>query len=39
MDDLLKTYIARDEKAIARWIQLSAYYADQAHKLGGEAQP
>ena len=30
MDDLLKTYIARDEKAIARWIQLGAQYADQA---------
>ena len=33
MDDLLKTYIARDEKAIARWIQLSAQYTDQAAKL------
>ena len=39
IDDLLKAYIAGDEKAIARRIQLSAYYADQAHQLGGEAQP
>jgi len=33
MDDLLKTYIARDEKAIARWTQLTAQYTDEAVKL------
>lgn len=32
MDDLLKTYIARDEKAIVRWTRLSAQYTDQAAK-------
>ena len=32
-DDLLKTYIARDQKAIERWTQLSALYTDQAVKL------
>ena len=36
MDDLLKTYIARDEKAIARWSQLSAQYTDEAAKLEKE---
>jgi hypothetical protein len=35
MDDLLKTYIAGDEKAIARWTQLRAQYSDQARKLEG----
>ena len=40
MDDLLKTYIAGDEKAIARWTQLSAQYSDQAQKLEGtEGRP
>lgn len=29
-DDLLKSYIARDDQAIARWTQLGAQYMDQA---------
>jgi hypothetical protein len=33
-DDLLKSYIARDEKAIARWTELGAQYSDRAHKNG-----
>ncbi len=38
-DDLLNSYIARDEKAIARWTQLSAQYTDQAQQLEtGKAQ-
>jgi hypothetical protein len=40
MDDLLKTYIARDEKAIARWTQLGTEYTEAAAKLeGAGAQP
>ena len=39
MDDLLKTYIARDEKAILRWTQLSAQYTAEAAKLEAEAHP
>ena len=39
MDDLLKTYIARDEKAIARWSQLSAQYTGEAATLEAEAHP
>jgi hypothetical protein len=39
MDHLLKTYIARDEKAIARWTQLSAQYTDEAARLEAEAHP
>jgi len=34
-DELLKSYIASDEKAIARWSELVAQYTDQAHKLAG----
>jgi hypothetical protein len=35
LDDLLRTYIASDDKAIARWTLLTTQYADQAHKLEG----
>jgi hypothetical protein len=39
MDDLLKTYIARDEKAIARWTQLGTQFTDEAANLEAEAHP
>ena len=40
MDDLLKTYISRDEKAIAGWALLGIEYSEQAHKLDrAETQP
>ncbi len=39
LDETLRTYIAEDEKAIARWSVLVSQYTDQASKIEAAAQP